>query len=254
MRTLYAFCRTVDDLADQQEQGALGELRWWRQELSQIAAKKSMNSRSIDLANLIHLYSIPIEYFEELISGVEMDLQKNRYATFDELYEYCYRVASVVGLISLKIFGARRKESHLYAINLGVALQLTNILRDIAEDLERGRIYLPQEDLQRFGYTERDLHHRTYNQAFIRLMQFQVERAKQFYRRAEGFSYTSDWPKLAAAQIMGATYYALLEQIEKQDYAVFEKPVSLSSGQKMRIAWGTFLKNRVAAVSGVGHG
>lgn len=253
LKVVYAFCRHVDDLVDSDPKNAAPALHWWRREIAQIASGKAANAVSRELAAVIQLYQIPAQYFEDLLTGVEMDLHQNRYATFDELYEYCYRVASVVGLISLHIFGARRQESHFYAVNLGLALQLTNILRDIGDDFSRGRVYLPQDEMKRFGYTERDLHHRTYNAQFIRLMEFQVDRARQYYRRAEGFSYTSDWKNLVAAQIMGATYSALLNQIVENDYAVFEKEIVLSPARKLRIAWATYLKNRFASLSGVGR-
>jgi len=182
-----------------------------------------------------------------------MDLYKNRYQTFDELFDYCYHVASVVGLICLKIFETKEQDSEKYAIHLGVALQLTNILRDLDEDMERGRIYLPQEELHQFGYTDRDLHHRTYNQAFINLMRFQVERAREFYRKAEGYSLTPDWKKCVSAQIMGNIYFCLLEEIEKSDYAVFEKRIRVTRFQKISIALMTYFKNRTFGITGFRH-
>ncbi len=252
MTTLYAFCRHVDDLTDSNKLDAQAQIDWWRAEIKQLKKGKPNHPISVELEKIIQQYQIPIRYLDDLLKGVEMDLHKNRYQTFEELYDYCYHVASVVGLMALKIFGTDEKESELYAINLGIALQLTNILRDIDEDLERGRIYLPQEDLHRFGYTDRDLHHRTYNKAFTALMRFETERAKEFYRLAEGYSLTRDWKKLATAQIMGAVYYALLEEIESFDFAVFEKKIQLGKGKKLKLALSTYLKNFFFRFTGAG--
>lgn len=253
MRTLYAFCRHVDDIVDKNKASGQAEIDWWRNEIRQMKNGQANHPISSELGQMAMHYNIPFAYFDDLLKGVEMDLHKNRYQNFEELYEYCFHVASVVGLISLQIFEAKEEESELYAVNLGIALQLTNILRDLAEDSDRGRIYLPQDELKQFGYLDRDLHHRTYNQAFIDLMRFQVERAKEFYRRAEGNSLTRDWKKLASAQIMGNIYFALLEEIENSDFAVFEKRIQLSKRQKIIIAVSTFLKNRYLALTGIGE-
>ncbi len=248
MTALYAFCRVIDDIVDQNKMNAQVEIDWWRNEIKQLKKGKPHHPISVELLKLIQSYQVPTLYFDDLLKGVEMDLHKNRYQTFEELYDYCYHVASVVGLIALKIFGTHEKESELYAINLGIALQLTNILRDVDEDLERGRIYLPQEDLHLFDYSDRDLHHRTYNQAFLKLMRFQTERAKEFYRVAEGYSLTTDWKNLGVAQIMSNIYYALLEEIEQSDFSVFEKRITLSKYKKAQIALTTFTKNRFFAL------
>jgi len=250
MVTLYAFCRHVDDLVDNNLASGQAEIDWWRGEIQQLKKGEAHHPISAELAKISQRFKIPVTYFDDLLKGVEMDLHKNRYQTFDELFDYCYHVASVVGLICLKIFETQEQETEKYAIHLGVALQLTNILRDIEEDMERGRIYLPQEELHQFGYTDKDLHHRTYNQAFINLMRFQVDRAKEFYRKAEGYSLTPDWKKCASAQIMGNIYYALLEEIEKSDYAVFEKRIRLTRSQKITIALMTYFKNRYFAITG----
>jgi len=250
MVTLYAFCRHVDDIVDNNLASGQAEIDWWRGEIQQLKKGEAHHPISAELAKISQRFKIPVTYFDDLLNGVEMDLHKNRYQTFDELFDYCYHVASVVGLICLKIFETREQETEKYAIHLGVALQLTNILRDIEEDMDRGRIYLPQEELHQFGYTDKDLHHRTYNQAFINLMRFQVDRAKEFYRKAEGYSLTPDWKKCASAQIMGNIYYALLEEIEKSDYAVFEKRIRLTRSQKITIALMTYFKNRYFAITG----
>lgn len=253
LTALYAFCRLVDDIVDSGKAGGQAQIDWWRAEIKQIKKGRSNHPVSSELAKAANRFHIPLDYFDDLLKGVEMDLHKNRYQTFEELYDYCYHVASVVGLISLKIFETTVKESELYAINLGIALQLTNILRDVEEDLERGRVYIPQDDLHRFGFTDRDLHHRTYNKQFTDLMSFEVERAKEYYRLAEGFSMTRDWKKLVSAQIMGNIYYAVLEEIEKSDFAVFEKRASLGKSEKIAIALSTYFKNRYLWLTGIGR-
>ena len=179
-----------------------------------------------------------------LIDGVEMDLSKSRYATFEELYTYCYRVASAIGLICIEIFGYRNPETVDYAVNLGIALQLTNILRDVRTDAEQDRIYLPQEDLARFGYSESDLLSNTYNRPFIRLMAYQCQRARDYYARARDHLTTEDRAGLFSAEIMAEIYARLLGRIEATGYNVFDRPPTLSNLRKLTIALGIYLRTR----------
>ncbi|MBI4641025.1 MAG: squalene/phytoene synthase family protein, partial [Candidatus Tectomicrobia bacterium] len=197
---------------------------------------------TIELADIVKHFNIPEEYFEELIAGVEMDLKKQRYATFDELYQYCYRVASIVGLICIEIFGYTQRVTKDYAVTLGVALQLINILRDLKADAGQGRIYIPQEDLERFHYSERDLLSATYNAAFINLMEFEALRAKEYFQRARTMLPKEDRKSLFAAEIMGSIYYELLKKIEHYRYNVFEGDMTLSNSRKLLIALKVWLK------------
>jgi phytoene synthase len=194
------------------------------------------------LQEIIREFKIPQEYFQELLRGVEMDLTHKRYATFEELYQYCYRVASVVGLICIEIFGYQDPRVKEHAIHQGLAFQLTNILRDVRVDSELGRIYLPQEDLKRFHYTEEDLFAHTYNPAFQALMHFEAERAKEYYRKAKALIPNQDRLALIASEIMGAIYYRLLMTIEKRGYNVFAEAIRLSSFHKMVIALWTWCR------------
>ncbi|HEU5313846.1 MAG TPA: squalene/phytoene synthase family protein, partial [Candidatus Udaeobacter sp.] len=177
----YAFCRVIDDIADSSELSVVEKrvrLAKWRQMLHATAPDEPLLAR--DVRQLITKYSLPNDMLEEIIAGVEMDLSTLRYPTFDELRVYCYRVASAVGLVSIEIFGYRNQRCKQYAIELGLALQMTNVIRDVGKDMQNGRIYLPQEDLARFHYSETELMQRHYNERFVQLMEFQTRRARQF--------------------------------------------------------------------------
>jgi phytoene synthase len=175
-----------------------------------------------------------------------MDLERSRYDTFDELRQYCLRVASAVGLICVEIFGYRDRQSRDYAIDLGIALQLTNIIRDVAPDLERGRVYIPTEDLRRFGCTEDDLRSGQLSERVRRLIAFQVERARRFYRRADAALPRRDERRLVAARIMGAIYFELLRSIERAGYDVFHRRVRVARSRQAMIAGFTWLKVMVS--------
>jgi phytoene synthase len=229
----YAFCRVIDDIVDatgltiEEKQRGLDE---WRRWLRGPGANES--TLAGDVRALMAKYALPPEMLEEIIAGVEMDLQKSRYSTFEELRLYCYRVASAVGLVSIEIFGYRNRVCKEYAVELGLALQMTNIIRDVGEDLNEGRIYLPQEDLARFGYSEAELQARKYNDRFVRLMEFEAARAKEFFRRAAALLPREDRRSMVAAEIMGSVYRALLRRIELDKFRVFEKEYRLSKLEK----------------------
>ena len=169
---------------------------------------------------------------EEIIAGVEMDLSTLRYPTFEELRIYCYRVASAVGLVSIEIFGYRNQRCKQYAIELGLALQMTNIIRDVRKDMENGRIYLPQEDLARFHYSETELMQRHYNDRFVQLMEFQARRARQFFANAAAALPAEDRRAMTPAEIMGSVYRGLLRRIELDKFRVFEKDYQLNKMEK----------------------
>jgi phytoene synthase len=229
----YAFCRIIDDIADapdlevDEKQRRLGEWRGWLR--TSTAPESELAS---DLRRLIDKYSLAPEMFEEIIDGVEMDLHKPRYATFEELRLYCYRVASAVGLVSIEIFGYRNPACKEYAVQLGLALQMTNIIRDVGKDLRSGRIYLPQEDLKRFDYSQAELQDRQYNERFIRLMEFEASRAKEFFRQAAALLPREDRRSMVAAEIMGSVYRALLRRMELDKFRVFEKEYRLNKLEK----------------------
>src|SRR5262245_51356930 len=176
-----------------------------------------------------------------------MDNDKRRYASFEELYEYCYRVAGAVGLSCIEVFGYSDPRAQDYAVNLGVALQLTNILRDLRTDGERGRIYLPLDELRRFGYSEDDLLHNRYTPAFVGLMRSQADRAHAYYRAANAARPPADRRHLIAADIMGRIYRALLREIEAREFRVFEDRIRLSTPKKIALALGVYLRGHLAA-------
>ena len=238
IHTVYAFCRCTDDIVDEGGDHASKSamLARWTAELERGFRSES----SYPLLNKLHViatrFNIPAAHFFELIRGMRMDLDKARYETFDELSEYCYRVASTVGLMCSEIFGYRNKQTLQYAIDLGIALQLTNIVRDVRGDALIGRIYIPHEDFVRFGYTEDELLASVYNDSFVRLMRYEVQRAREYYDRARASLAAEDHRAFAAARIMDRIYSRILDKIERKQYAVFEDKISISSASKFFIA------------------
>ncbi|MEN3026782.1 MAG: phytoene/squalene synthase family protein [Chlorobiota bacterium] len=230
---VYAFCRVADDLVDRAKAGA--EPHWVQQELDElrrvVAALNTAEELPLvrfpwypALRQTVHDFGIPPSLLAELLKGVRMDLEKSRYATFQELVQYCYGVASVVGLMMCHIFGYRDEAALGYAIDMGIAMQLTNILRDVAEDYRLGRVYLPQEELRAFGYTEQELAHGIINDAFRALMAFQIERARLYYRRAwEGIALLKSRQGRICTRIMGRLYAGILDEIEHAGYDVFRQ-------------------------------
>lgn len=185
-----------------------------------------------DVRRLIDKYSLTPEMLEEIIAGVKMDLHISRYATFEDLRVYCYRVASAVGLVSIEIFEYRNPACKEYAIQLGLALQMTNIIRDVGKDLRSGRIYLPQEDLALFGYSETELQDRQYNKRFVDLMSFEAQRTEDFFARATGLLPIEDRKSMIAAEIMASVYHALLQRMKRDGFRVFEKEYALTRLEK----------------------
>jgi len=229
----YAFCRVIDDIADSADLSVVEKrvrLAKWRQMLRAGESGEPLLAR--DVRGLIEKYSLPVGMFEEIIAGVEMDLSILRYARFEELRVYCYRVASAVGLVSIEIFGYRNPGCKQYAIELGLALQTTNIIRDVGKDLQDGRIYLPQEDLARFNYSEAELQVRQYNECFLRLMEFEAARAREFFSHAAGALPSEDRRAMAPAEIMASIYRGLLRKMELDKFRVFEKEYRLSKLEK----------------------
>lgn len=233
MTVFYAFCRVIDDIADSPELGVVEKrvrLAGWRQMIRTETPGEPLLAG--DMRQLISKYSLPLDMVEEIIAGVEMDLSTLRYPTFELLRVYCYRVASAVGLVSIEIFGYRNPRCKEYAIELGLALQMTNIIRDVGKDMQNGRIYLPQEDLARFHYSEADLTQRHYNEHFVELMEFQARRARQFFANAAAALPTEDRRSMAPAEIMGSVYRGLLRRIELDKFRVLEKEYRLTKMEK----------------------
>ncbi len=229
----YAFCRVIDDIADSSELNVAQkrvQLEAWRKTLR--AAGADEPPLALEVRGLIDKYSLSPSMLEEIIAGVEMDLGISRYATFEELRVYCYRVASAVGLVSIEIFGYRNPRCKAYALELGLALQMTNIIRDVGKDLRDDRIYLPQEDLARFNYSEIELHDRQYNERFIDLMKLEAARAWAFFSRATAALPFEDRRAMVPGEIMGSIYRGLLRRMELDKFRVFDKEYQLSKLEK----------------------
>lgn len=247
----YAFCRHCDDSVDEETSTdakvkALAELQ---ADLDRTYTGQAATPVYLALADVAHNYDIPQDYFREIILGVESDLVKDRFQNFEELREYCYRVASVVGLVCLQIFGYEDDNAKEYAVDLGLAMQLTNIIRDVREDFEMGRVYLPQDEMARFGYSEDDLKNGVRNQAFQDLMKFQSERARKYFDK--GFKllpYLSRRSRACPA-VLGALYSKVLDRIEASDYDVLESRVSLSKAEKIGLTAKTWLGSMVSLPS-----
>lgn len=241
MYTIYAFCKAVDSAVDEPPAGSnpKEELRRWRRELDAVYGGTPTLPITVSLAHHVKALSIPKAYFEELVKGVEMDLTNNRYATFNELSLYCYRVASVVGLICLHIFGTTSPRAQDYAVSLGMAFQLTNILRDVGADASDNRVYLPLEDLHHCNYPEKALLQKTYSPEFKALMQQEATRARQYYEKARSALAAlppSERRALIVAEIMRGIYSRILDKVERSGYQVFGPRISLSTTHRLAIA------------------
>lgn len=247
IETIYAFCRYSDDIVDEEAdvKEKFRRLILWTNELQLALHGVSRYSILNRLVGVIQKFNIPIDLFLDLLTGMEMDLVKDRYESFAELEQYCYRAASTVGLICAEVFGYHHERTKQYAVNLGIALQLTNILRDIKADGKKGRIYLPQEDMRKFGYTEEDLFNSVYNDRFHALMKFECERAHEYYRKAKSYLSEDDKPLFTAARAMGNIYYLLLLRIERANYDVYSKRIRLASPVKLLVAMVLRLRNKL---------
>ena len=236
---LYAFCREVDDVVDEchDENIARTTLNWWRQEVANLYAGHPQHPVSQALLPLLDDFNFAEEYLLEIIDGMEMDLDYVSYASFKDLSLYCYRVASVVGLLSAEIFGYNNRMTLKYAHDLGMAFQLTNILRDVREDAERGRVYLPADELEKFEVTINDLHRPITSDAVKALFQVQADRARDYYRKA--FSQLPEEDRYAqrTGLIMAEIYQSLLDEIELDGFRVLEHKIKLTPLRKLWLAW-----------------
>ena len=243
---VYAFCRLADDIADgdgSTEDKAMG-LAELRSRLDQALDGAQEGPVFAALADAVETYNIPHELFHEVISGVEMDLTPRRYADFEELEGYCYRVASAVGLICLEVFGYTDTRARKTAVELGFAMQLTNIMRDLQEDFEAGRVYLPQDELRRFGYTEAELGLGTINDNYLALMRFQAARARGYFESGGALLSLLSPRSRACPAILHGLYSRVLDRMEKQGFDVFHGRVSLPTSEKLRLTatvWATSL-------------
>lgn len=241
---LYAFCREVDDVVDEckDPQVAANKLVWWRQELDRLYAGQPQHPVTQALQAVLPEFSLPQEQLLEIVDGMEMDLQQTRYLDFTALSLYCYRVASVVGLLAAEIFGYTDRQTLKYAHDLGMAFQLTNIIRDVGEDARRGRIYLPMDELKRFNVTVADILDARQSENFQKLMEFQIERAERYYAQALSQLPVVDRKAQRPGLVMAAIYRALLEEIKRDGCQVLRQRTSLTPLRKLWLAWRTWVK------------
>ncbi len=240
---LYAFCREVDDVVDEAHdpQVAATKLAWWRQEVAKMAQGHAQHPVTKSLGVFKEKFSLETEKLLEIIEGMEMDLTQTRYLDWEGLERYCYKVAGVVGLLAARIFGYSDPRTLEYATNLGLAFQLTNIIRDVGEDARKNRIYLPMEDLKRFGVPAADVLNGNETEAFKRLMSFETQRAKDYYARAFAALPAADRRSQRPGLIMAAIYRALLGEIESDGFHVLKQKTSLTPLRKLWIAWKTWV-------------
>ena len=247
MSALYAFCREVDDVADDESvptEQRRTQLAAWRADV-RLACDGAAPQFAVnrELQAVIQRYGLPFELFDELVKGVEMDLEIKRYDDYEQLELYCYRVASVVGLLSIQIFGYRNSRCRDYAVCLGKALQLTNILRDVRADAERGRIYLPLSELARFGVRPEEILAHEYSERFASLATGVAARARNFYQLARESLPAEDRRSMVAAELMGSVYWRLLRQLESKRFDVFgPEPTRLGKGQKLLLILRTWYR------------
>ena len=248
---VWDFCRAVDDAVDEAVDSTTAalEVTTWRAEVGRLFGSESpLTPQGRGLKPYVALFSLSRQPFDDLVDGVEMDLHRSRYDTFEELIGYCRRVASAVGVMCIEVFGCRDSRSREYAFNLGLALQVTNIIRDVKADLQQGRIYLPQEDLARFGVTESALAAGEMTGPVRKLLAYECERARHFFTAAAQAMPPAESRKLVAAQIMGGIYYEILQRIESRRYDVFTERVRVPKLVRARIALQIWMMSQLSAI------
>ena len=254
MSALYAFCRAVDDVADEDSvpvEARREQLAAWRDDLRRACEnRKPQFILNQEFQPVIHQFKLPFALFDELLKGCETDLEKLRYENYEELELYCYRVASVVGLLSIEIFGYQNPACHDYAVYLGQALQLTNILRDVKNDAARGRIYLPLAELRKFNVSEAEILEAKYSDRYFALATSVAERAKHFYRLAQKSLPPADRKAMVAAELMGSVYWQLLRKLERGRFDVFgPRPLKLSKPQKLALIFRSWLRHATGSTA-----
>ncbi len=236
---LYAFCREVDDVVDECNEPSVARMKlaWWRTQIERLYDGHAEHPVMQALLPHIHVYQLTSERLHAIVEGMEMDLDQSRYFDWPGLRKYCWHAAGVVGELSASIFGYTQPETLVYAEKLGLAFQLTNIIRDVGDDARRGRIYLPVDDMQKFNVTATEIIDRQHSERFVELMRFQTERARQCYREAMQALPEADRRAQRPGLMMAAIYYALLEEIERDNWQVLDQRISLTPIRKFWLAW-----------------
>jgi len=243
---LYAFCREVDDIVDEcsDRDVARRKLDWWREEIERCFSGQARHPITRALQQAVQKHNLPVEYFQEIIDGMAMDLEQTRYESFSELALYCHRVAGVVGLLSAEVFGYQQRDTLKYAQELGMALQLTNIIRDVREDSQRGRIYLPLDELLEYRINPHDILQGKVTDSLRELLGFQAQRARQYYQRALSHLPAADRYAQRSGVIMAAIYQTLLDEMEADNFRVTQHRVKLTPLRKLWIAWNIARRER----------
>jgi len=242
---LYAFCREVDDVVDECTDANVARttLNWWRGQVAEIYGGKPQHPVALALVQVAKQFNLAQEHLLEIIDGMEMDIDQPRYPDFKSLQLYCYRVASVVGLLSVEIFGYSDRQTLKYAHDLGIAFQLTNIIRDVGEDARRNRIYLPMDEMRQFGVTAADILNAHETENFHKLMAFQIERAQRYYRQTLDHLPAADRKAQRTGLIMAAIYRTTLDEVVASGCHVLRERISLGTGYKLWLAFKTWIKN-----------
>lgn len=244
LQTIYAFCRKIDDIVDECSDLNLAaiQLNWWREEIKRTFAGIPEHPIGYALVSVLKHYSLKESIFLDIILGMEMDLYFKGYQTFSELENYCEKVASNVGFLLIEIFGYQDPITLRYARLLGISFQLVNIIRDIGDDLRRGRLYIPEEECKLFSFTENDFYNKKYNENFRALMAFQANRAREYFEQAKALLPAPEYQNQKSSLMMANIYFALLEEIEKTGFQVMHQKISLTPIRKLWIAWKTHRK------------
>jgi len=246
IQALYAFCREVDDIVDTGLDRHVAEqkLAWWHTEVDRIFLGRPLHPIGRAIAEAHRQYTLDASFFREILQGMEMDLKYQGYATFDDLKVYCYRVASCVGLLATQIFGYEDTNTLEYARHLGIAFQLINIIRDVGEDAALGRIYIPEDELDQFSITTKDIFNKKYSKNFFALMEYHAERARLYYQKAHVILPMVDRSKQRSGLIMAEIYLSLLKEIERTGFQVLHQRIRLTPFRKLWIAWRTARKSK----------
>ena len=241
---LYAFCREVDDTVDECTDPSLARIKlaWWRTEISNAYGGTATHPVMQALQPHLSTYALQEQHLQAIVDGMEMDLDQTRYLDYPGLQRYCWHVASVVGILSASIFGVTDPRTLQYAEKLGLAFQLTNIIRDVGEDARKGRIYLPVNELQQFNVTAADILNARHSERFEALMRFQVERAKSIYDEAFALLPQADRRAQRPGLMMSAIYRTVLDEIEDERYQVLNQRISLTPLRKLWLAWKTYIR------------
>ena len=241
---LYAFCREVDDTVDEATDGSVARIKlaWWRTEVSKMYAGTPTHPVMLALQPHIAVYKLEEQHLQAIVNGMEMDLDQSRYLDYPGLQRYCWHVAGVVGILSASIFGYTNPQTLAYAEKLGLAFQLTNIIRDVGDDARKGRIYLPVNELQQFGVTANDLLKLQHSEKFEALMAFQAKRAQAIYDEALAVLPKEDRRAQRPGLMMASIYRTLLDEIQRDGYHVLNQRISLTPLRKLWLAWKTYVR------------